>query len=196
MQDSGFNDCSDSLALIKDESVHLVLVDAGKVFVHRGCDGAMDIFRECHRVLKPGGFLLGFSDPVDFHRATGAIEDCVAVGDFEMRDAITWSHPKSECSTNYGVTDSSTIIAMAQKKRIGTFVDNWIEFGVGLIDTSQTWGGKFPANVVDSMLDDRVEIARHLIRVFTKSGDKVLDPYPLTQNFSEAAISEGRQSVR
>lgn len=195
MQHMSPSDCFIRLSTIEDRSIHLVLINAERVLHDQGQGIAMGIFRECHRVLRPGGFLLGFSGPAGFHRAAGSIEDCVAVGEFEMRDAITWSHPKMESSTDYGITDVSTIIAMAQKKKIGTFVDNWIKFGVGLIDTSQTWEGRFPGNVAESPSGDPGEFVRHLIRVFTKPGDRILDPYPLSPNFCVAATSEGRQRV-
>jgi len=184
------------LATINDASVHLVLVDAGEVLSCLDPDGAAELFQQCHRVLRPGGFLLGFAEPTGYHRAAGAIEDCVAIGEFEMRDAITWSHPKGANTTKYGVADVATIIAMAQKRKSGTFVDNWIEFGVGLIDTTQTWGGKFPGNVAESPANDRVEIARHLIRVFTKPGDTVLDAHQTTSDFYRAAVAEDRAFAR
>jgi DNA modification methylase len=54
-----------------------------------------DVWRECLRVLKPGGHLLAFSGSRTYHRMVVAIEDA----GFEIRDQIMWVYgsgfPKS-----------------------------------------------------------------------------------------------------
>ncbi|WP_295792041.1 DNA methyltransferase [uncultured Microbacterium sp.] len=54
-----------------------------------------DVWRECLRVLKPGGHLLAFGGSRTWHRMAVAIEDA----GFEMRDSIAWLYgsgfPKS-----------------------------------------------------------------------------------------------------
>ena len=56
----------------------------------------VDVWRECLRVLKPGGHLLAFGGSRTWHRMAVAIEDA----GFEMRDSIAWLHgqgfPKSQ----------------------------------------------------------------------------------------------------
>jgi DNA modification methylase len=47
-----------------------------------------EIWGECLRVLKPGGFFLAFGSPRTFHRLVCAIEDA----GFEIRDMILWIH--------------------------------------------------------------------------------------------------------
>jgi site-specific DNA-methyltransferase (adenine-specific) len=54
-----------------------------------------DVWRECYRVLKPGGHLVAFGGTRTIHRITCAIED----SGFEIRDMISWLYfsgfPKS-----------------------------------------------------------------------------------------------------
>lgn len=55
-----------------------------------------DTWRECLRVLKPGGHLLAFGGTRTYHRMACAIEDA----GFEIRDSIHWAYstgfPKSK----------------------------------------------------------------------------------------------------
>lgn len=55
----------------------------------------VDMWKECLRVLKPGGYVLAFSHPRTYHRMACAIEDA----GFEIRDMIEWFYgsgmPKS-----------------------------------------------------------------------------------------------------
>lgn len=69
-------------------------------FMNKGWDRSgiafnVEIWRECWRVLKPGGYLLAFGGTRTFHRMTVAIEDA----GFEIRDCLSWLHgegfPKS-----------------------------------------------------------------------------------------------------
>jgi len=54
-----------------------------------------DVWKECYRVLKPGGHLVAFGGTRTIHRITCAIED----SGFEIRDMISWLYfsgfPKS-----------------------------------------------------------------------------------------------------
>src|SRR5690606_12037981 len=55
----------------------------------------VELWKECLRVLKPGGHLLAFGGTRTYHRMTCAIEDA----GFEIRDCIQWLYgsgfPKS-----------------------------------------------------------------------------------------------------
>ena len=55
----------------------------------------VDMWKECLRVLKPGGHLLSFGGTRTYHRMASAIEDA----GFEVRDMIEWVYgsgfPKS-----------------------------------------------------------------------------------------------------
>ena len=56
-----------------------------------------DVWKECLRVLKPGGHLIAFGGTRTIHRITCAIEDA----GFEIRDQLGWIYysgfPKSHC---------------------------------------------------------------------------------------------------
>ena len=72
----------------------------GKGFMGKEWDGTgvafrADTWRECLRVLKPGGHLLAFGGTRTWHRLAVAVEDA----GFEVRDSIAWMYgsgfPKS-----------------------------------------------------------------------------------------------------
>lgn len=69
-------------------------------FMGKGWDSSgiaydVEVWRECFRVLKPGGYLLSFGGTRTWHRIATAIEDA----GFEIRDSIAWLYgsgfPKS-----------------------------------------------------------------------------------------------------
>lgn len=67
----------------------------GKKWDASGIAYNVELWRECLRVLKPGGHLLAFGGTRTYHRMTVAIEDA----GFEIRDSIHWIYssgfPKS-----------------------------------------------------------------------------------------------------
>jgi site-specific DNA-methyltransferase (adenine-specific) len=67
----------------------------GKSWDNSGIAYNVDVWRECLRVLKPGGHILAFGGSRTWHRLAVAIEDA----GFEMRDSIAWLYgsgfPKS-----------------------------------------------------------------------------------------------------
>lgn len=67
----------------------------GKGWDSTGIAYDVDVWRECLRVLKPGGHLLAFGGSRTWHRMAVAIEDA----GFEIRDSIAWLYgsgfPKS-----------------------------------------------------------------------------------------------------
>lgn len=67
----------------------------GKGWDSTGIAYDVDVWRECFRVLKPGGYLLAFGGTRTWHRIAVAIEDA----GFEVRDSIAWLYgsgfPKS-----------------------------------------------------------------------------------------------------
>jgi len=93
-------DCLDILRTITDNSVDAVVTDPpyGLSFMGKRWDydvPSEDIWRECLRVLKPGGHLLAFAGTRTQHRMAVRIEDA----GFEIRDMIAWVYgsgfPKS-----------------------------------------------------------------------------------------------------
>jgi site-specific DNA-methyltransferase (adenine-specific) len=67
----------------------------GKQWDGSGIEYNVDMWKECYRILKPGGYLLSFGGSRTYHRMACAIEDA----GFEIRDMIEWIYgsgfPKS-----------------------------------------------------------------------------------------------------
>jgi DNA modification methylase len=93
-------DCLVAMRDMKDNSVDAVVTDPpyGLSFMGKTWDydlPSADIWRECLRVLKPGGHLLSFGGTRTYHRMACAIEDA----GFEIRDMVEWLYgsgfPKS-----------------------------------------------------------------------------------------------------
>lgn len=86
-------DCLEEMKKIPDGSVDLVLTDPpyelgfmGKSWDSTGIANNVDVWKQCLRVLKPGGYLLSFGGTRTYHRMASAIEDA----GFEVRDMIEW----------------------------------------------------------------------------------------------------------
>ena len=76
---------------VEHNSVHAVITDPpyGISFMSNKWDydvPSIKIWKECYRVLKPGGHLLSFSSPRTYHRLACNVEDA----GFEIRDQIMW----------------------------------------------------------------------------------------------------------
>lgn len=94
-------DCLDILPTLAADSVDSIVTDPpyGLSFMGKKWDydvPSVDIWKECLRVLKPGGHLLAFGGTRTYHRLVVAIEDA----GFEIRDQIQWIYgqgfPKSQ----------------------------------------------------------------------------------------------------
>jgi DNA modification methylase len=84
-------DSAEVLKQFKDNTIDAVITDPpyGIEFLGKEWDrntGAIEIWRECLRVLKPGGYLLAFSAARTYHHLATNIE---SVG-FDIRDQIMW----------------------------------------------------------------------------------------------------------
>lgn len=93
-------DCLDKLKELEDNSVDSIVTDPpyGISFMAKKWDydvPSVEIWKECMRVLKPGGHLLSFAGSRTYHRMAVRIEDA----GFEIRDQIMWIYgsgfPKS-----------------------------------------------------------------------------------------------------
>jgi len=93
-------DCLEVMKDISDNSVDAVVTDPpyGLSFMGKKWDydvPSVEIWQECLRVLKPGGYLLSFAGTRTQHRMAVRIEDA----GFEIRDMIAWVYgsgfPKS-----------------------------------------------------------------------------------------------------
>ena len=93
-------DCLNVLKELDDNSIDSIVTDPpyGLSFMGKKWDydvPSIEIWRECLRVLKPGGHLLSFSSARTYHRMVVNVEDA----GFEIRDQIMWVYgsgfPKS-----------------------------------------------------------------------------------------------------
>jgi len=95
-------DCRDRLKELPDDSIDSIVTDPpyelgfmGKSWDASGVAYDVTVWRECLRVLKPGGHLLSFGGSRTYHRMACAIEDA----GFQIRDQIMWVYgsgfPKS-----------------------------------------------------------------------------------------------------
>lgn len=180
------------------------------------------------RVIKPGGFVLCFAHPRLHHRAAAAIEDA----GFEIRDALAWRYEgQAKAFTqdhfvkrrNLPTAEQEMIIkelggrktpqlkpqmemiVLAQAPRAGTFVDNWLQYRTGLIQTDNPLiePERFPGTVIPvpkprerygHMTAKPVALLRHLIRIFCADGDAalILDPFAGSGSTGVAARTEKR----
>lgn len=92
----------DILPTLEDNSIDSIVTDPpyelgflGKKWDSSGIAYSVELWKECLRILKPGGHLLSFGGTRTWHRVAVAIEDA----GFEVRDSIAWMYgsgfPKS-----------------------------------------------------------------------------------------------------
>jgi DNA modification methylase len=93
-------DCLEKLKDLQTNSIDAIVTDPpyGLKFMGKKWDydvPSVEIWQECLRVLKPGGYLLSFAGTRTQHRMAARIEDA----GFEIRDMIAWVYgsgfPKS-----------------------------------------------------------------------------------------------------
>ena len=81
----------ETLALLEDNSIDSVVTDPpyGIDFLGKEWDsntGTLELYKECLRVLKPGGYILAFSAARTYHHLATSIEKA----GFEIRDQLMW----------------------------------------------------------------------------------------------------------
>ena len=86
-------DCLEELKKIPGDSIDAIVTDPpyelgfmGKSWDSTGIANNVEMWKECLRVLKPGGYLLSFGGTRTYHRMASAIEDA----GFKVRDMIEW----------------------------------------------------------------------------------------------------------
>ena len=191
------------------------------------------VFDELMRVLKPGGFAVAFSQARLYGRLAVAAEDA----GFELRDMLGWVYEgqAKAFSQDHFVrrmrhlssAERASILkqldgrktpqlkpciepmVLAQKPRAGTFVENWLEHQVGLVDTKQSLDGRFPGNLMPCPKPGKTEkgdgnehltvkpvaLLQHLIQLFTVPGQTVLDPFLGSGSTALAAAATGRDCI-
>jgi len=192
-----------------------------------------EISAQLLRVLKPGGFFISFSQARLYHRLAVAAEDA----GFEIRDMLAWHHngqAKAFSQVHFikrmkNLSDDTKIrlsnemahlktaqlkpqlepMILAQKPKEGTLVENWVKYGVGLMDSRQSLDLDFPGNLMKVGKPGKVErgegnthltvkpvtLLEHLIRLFSQEGQVVLDPFLGSGSTSVSAVKSGRRFV-
>ena len=105
--------------------------------------GAVETWKQCYRVLKPGGHLLAFSAARTYHHLATNIE---ATG-FEIRDQLMWIYasgfPKAQTVKNHpgwktALKPAHEPIVMARKPFKGSTYVNMDSYGVGAVNIDAT----------------------------------------------------------
>jgi len=89
-------DCLTRLRRVESESIHAIVtdppyeigVDGGRGWDSTGIAYSVELWRECLRVLKPGGHMVVFGASRTTHRVICAIEDA----GFDIRDVLAWHY--------------------------------------------------------------------------------------------------------
>lgn len=179
---------------------------------------------ELFRVLKKGGFCLTFSQARLSNRMGNAFES----NGFEIRDLLFWkrrSQPKAFSQDHFvrkmmiseeekkriikeldnrktpQLMQEIEPIIMCQKPRDGTYVNNWLKYGVGLIDVD--FQDKFPSTIMEFNRDKNighitpkpVKLIEHLLKIFTKEHDVILDCFMGSGTTAVACINTGRNYI-
>ena len=168
----------------------------------------LPVAREWMRIIKPGGFVLCFSQPRLAHRMAAAIEDA----GFEIRDLLAWRYegqakaftqahfvrksalPETEKRRIIAALDGRKTpqlkpqmesIVLAQAPREGTYVDNWLKHEVGLVDLSSPVldAGKCPGTVIAAKKPRR------------RYGHMTAKPVDLLRHLIRIFTAKGRQSL-
>ena len=109
-------DCLEKLGELQCACVDAVITDPpyGLSFMGKKWDyevPSVDIWKECLRVLKPGGHLLSFSSARTYHRMACNVEDA----GFEIRDQIMWVYGSGFPKGKTQLKPSHEPIVMARK---------------------------------------------------------------------------------
>ena len=171
-----------------------------------------EVAEEYFRVLRPGGFCVVFSQPRAAHRVGVALEEA----GFEVRDQLIWNYGagqgKAQGMQNFikksksiPAEDKEALISqmeglktpqltptfetmwLCQKPREGTFVENYLAHGVGLVDFREG-NQRVAFSHRKAMEAERLAAGEHptlkpialmedLIKVFCPPGGVVLDSF-------------------
>jgi len=135
---------ADVLKIYSDNYFDSIVTDPpyGIEFLKKDWDtntGAIEVWRECLRVLKPGGHLLAFSSARTYHRLATNIED---IG-FEIRDQLMWLQNNNFPKSKNLLKPAHEPILMAMKKGKGNILNT----------TDTKVNGRYPANVLGDLGD-------------------------------------------
>lgn len=109
-------DCLEAMKRLEDCSIDSIVTDPpyGINFMNKKWDyqvPSVEIWKECLRVLKPGGYLLSFAGTRTQHRMACNIEDA----GFEIRDMIAWVYAQGMPKHKSCLKPALEPITMARK---------------------------------------------------------------------------------
>lgn len=142
-------DCRHGLALLPDNSVDAVVCDPpyGLSFMGKKWDydvPPVEIWVDCLRVLKPGGYLLAFAGTRTQHRMAVRIEDA----GLEIRDMIAWVYGSGYPKHRSSLKPAMEPITLARKPAPRATLLN--------IDACLV-GERYPANLIHDGSDEVLE---------------------------------------
>ena len=188
------------------------------------------ICNEFMRILKPGGFCIIFSQARLYHRMAMAAENA----GFEIRDMLGWKYEgqAKAFSLNHFVKKMKNLteeeqnqiikdmegwktpqlkpqiepMVMAQKPKEGTFIENWIKYNVGLVNTTESLDGMFPGNIMEVSKKEKesniehltvkpVKLISHLVKLFSKENQIVLDAFMGSGSHGVASLQNNRKFI-
>lgn len=200
--------------------------------------------------VKPGGWFIAFSAPRLYHRLAVGVEDA----GYEIRDMWEWLYTQNQMKAmglsrgleklkedlsekDYDKLSKDLLswktpqvkscfepIVLAQKPREGTFLNNWLQHGIGLVNVKSgigAAGDKDTANVITTdsiseILDSAflvgkptknekgetthlsvkpLELMQHIIRNTVPEGGLILDPFNGSGTTGIAALLENRNFI-
>lgn len=198
-------DCLDAIKKIKDNSISSIVTDPpyGISFMGKKWDydiPSVDIWKQCLRILKPGGYLLSFAGTRTQHRMAINIEDA----GFEIRDMIAWVYGSG--------FPKSLDVGKAIDKRNGRFFDDGFKdycnkrrkkIGLSLSDinkmmgTAETGGG-FASCVMGDKLQNELptlEMYRKLKKIL-KMDNRYGNLIETTEAEREITGKDGRGELK
>lgn len=181
--------------------------------------------------ICPGGFVIVFSQPRLSHRMAVGLEDA----GFDIRDLYAWHFTGKSQSKAFSMDHfidkmeindiekqqykqslngrktpqlrpQFEIMIIAQKPKIGTFVENWLKYETGLIDSNVRLDGYFPTTLMNvekhkkelrdiHLTPKPVALLRHLIQLFSIKSQVVLDPFVGSGSTAVAAMQTERSCI-
>lgn len=180
-------DCLVRLKELEDNSVDSVVTDPpyGISFMNKKWDHqvpSVEVWKECLRVLKPGGYLLSFAGTRTQHRMACNIEDA----GFEIRDMIAWIYAQGMPKHKSCLKPALEPITLARKPAKKSTLLNIDECRVGCGDENRPL--RLPNRVLEnnvygkglsgSISAGTTNEGRYPSNVITDGSDEVFDMFP------------------